>query len=74
MGKNGDEIGRLLSSEAQLFFVVYHSRVDQAIQLRAYAVGRALGGNRVHYCVIDGADLARLVGAYASEFEAAAKA
>jgi hypothetical protein len=75
MGKNGDQIGRLLSSEAQLFFVVYHSKVDQAIheQLRAYALGRALGGNRVFYGVIDGSDLARLIHAYASEFRAAAR-
>lgn len=76
MGKNGDQIGRLVSSEAQLFLVVYHSKVDQAIheQLRAYAVGRALAGNRVYYCVIDGSDLARLVDAYAADFKAAAKA
>jgi len=48
MGKNGDQIGSLLSTEAQLFFVVYDGRVDQAAiheQLRAYAVCRALGGN-----------------------------
>lgn len=75
MGKNGDQIGRLFTSEAQLFFVVYHSKVDQAIheQMRAYAVARALAGNRVYYCVIDGNDLARLVDAYAADFKAAAK-
>lgn len=72
MGKNGDQIGRLLMSEAELFFVVYHSKVDQAIyeQLRAYAVARALSGCRVYYCVIDGDDLNRLVQSYASEFKA----
>jgi hypothetical protein len=75
MGKNGDQIGRLFASEAQLFFVVYHSKVDQAIheQARAYAIGRALAGNRVYYCVIDGDDLARLVEAYPGEFASAAK-
>lgn len=75
MGKNGDQIGRLFTSEAQLFFVVYHGKVDQAIheQMRAYAVARALAGNRVFWSVIDGSDLARLVGAYPDEFKASAK-
>lgn len=76
MGKNGDQIGRLFTSEAQLFFVVYHSKVDQSVheQIRAHAIARALGGNRVYHCVIDGDDLARLVDAYAADFKAAAKA
>jgi hypothetical protein len=75
MGKNGDQIGRLFTSEAQLFFVVYHGKVDQAIheQMRAYAVARALAGNRVYWSVIDGTDLARLVDAYPEEFKASAK-
>lgn len=74
MGANGDQIARLVASEATVFFVVYHSKVDQAIheQMRAYGIARALAGNRVYYCVIDGADLGRLVAAYPEEFEAAA--
>lgn len=75
MGKNGDQIGRLFGSEAELFFVVYHSQVDQSVheQMRAYAAGRALGGNRVLYCVIDGTDLSRLVAAYPSEYKASSR-
>ena len=75
MGKNADQLGRLFTSEAQLYFVVYHSKVDEAIheQMRAYAVARALAGHRIYYCVVDGDDLARLVEAYLAEFTAAAK-
>jgi hypothetical protein len=73
MGKNGDQVARLFASEATVFFVVYHSKVDQSIheQMRAYGIARALTGNRVYYCVIDGTDLARLAAAYADEFAAA---
>jgi hypothetical protein len=73
MGKNGDQIARLFSSEAEVFLVVYHSIVDQAIheQLRAFAVARALGGRHVFYGVLDGQDLGRLVAAYPKEFSAA---
>jgi hypothetical protein len=76
MGKNGDQLGRLFTSEAQLFFVVYHSKIDEAVtqQMRAHALARALGGVRVYYCLIDGDDLARLVAAYPTEFAASAKA
>lgn len=72
MGKNGDQVGRLMSSEASVFFVVYHGKVEQSIheQLQAYGLGRAMAGNRVYYCVIDGQDLARLIGAYPDEFAA----
>jgi hypothetical protein len=73
MGANGDQIARLFGSEAEVFFVVYHGKVDQSIyeHLRAFAVARAAGGSRVYYCVIDGADLARLAAAYPDEFATA---
>jgi hypothetical protein len=76
MGKNGDQLGRLFTSEAQVFFVVYHSKIDEAVtqQMRAYALARALSGVRVYYCQIDGDDLARLVAAYPREFAASAQA
>jgi hypothetical protein len=72
MGKNGDQLGRLFASEAQLFFVVYHSKIDESIvqQMNAYAVARALSGTRIYYGTIDGDDLARLVTAYPKEFAA----
>lgn len=73
MGKNADQLGRLLTSQADVFFVVYHGKIDESVhaQLRAYAVARALNGDRVYYGVIDGDDLHRLVVAYQSEFDRA---
>jgi hypothetical protein len=75
MGKNGDQLGRLFNSEAQVFFVVYHSKIDESViqQMNAYAVARALSGARIYHGVIDGDDLARLVAAYPKEFAASAK-
>jgi hypothetical protein len=74
MGKNGDQLGRLFTSEAQVFFVVYHSKIDEAVvqQMNAYAVARALSGARIYYGLIDGDDLARLVAAYPKEFAGSA--
>jgi hypothetical protein len=75
MGKNGDQLGRLFSSEAQVFFTVYHSKIDESVvqQMSAYAVARALSGTRIYHGVIDGDDLARLIAAYPKEFAASAK-
>jgi hypothetical protein len=76
MGKNGDQLGRLFLSEANLFFVVYHSKIDESVtqQMRAFSLTRALSGARIYYCLIDGDDLARLVAAYPNDFAASAKA
>ncbi|TGK23333.1 hypothetical protein EHQ05_19305 [Leptospira yasudae] len=66
MGRNGDQIQRLLGTEANIFFVVYHSKIEESIiaQLNAFAIGRSLSGNECYYCVIDGNDLQRLFTAY----------
>jgi hypothetical protein len=73
MGKNGDQVARLFASEAAVFLVAYHGKVDQSIheQMRAFGIARAVTGNRVYYCVIDGGDLSRLATAYAEDFAAA---
>jgi hypothetical protein len=75
MGTNGDQLGRLFMSQAQLFFVVYHSKIDESVaqQMYAFAAARALTGTRVYYCLVDGDDLARLVAAYPAEFEASGR-
>lgn len=72
MGKNGDQVGRLFSSDAEAFFVVYHSKVDESVhnQLHAHAIAKSMGGVRVWYCVIDGDDLNRLHQAYPEHFMA----
>jgi hypothetical protein len=74
MGKNGDQLGRLFNSEAQVFFVVYHSKIDESVvqQMSAYAIARALSGVRIYYGLIDGDDLGRLVVAYPAEFSGSA--
>jgi hypothetical protein len=70
MGKNGDQIARLVGSAAEMFFVVYHSKIDESIisQLQAFAIGKSLSGKAIWYGVIDGDDLNRLYQAYATCF------
>lgn len=72
MGKNGDQIARLFGSEADVFFVVYHGKVDQSVheQMHAHALARSLGGRSISYGVIDGDDLNRLLQAYPAAFAA----
>ena len=67
MGKNGDQIARLMGSAAEIFFIVYHSKIDESIvsQLEAFALGKSLSGKAIWYGVIDGDDLNRLYQAYA---------
>lgn len=74
MGKNGDQVGRLMSSDADIFFVVYHSKIDQSVieQMRAYALGRSMAGRHTHYGSIDGQDLRSLVAGHASEWRRSA--
>jgi len=71
MGKNGDQIARLLGSPAEMFFVVYHGKIDESItsQLEAFALGKALSGRAIWYGAIDGDDLNRLCQAYADCFD-----
>jgi hypothetical protein len=70
MGKNGDQIVRLFGASAQMFFVVYHGKIDESItsQLQAFAIGKAISGTTIYYCVIDGDDLNKLVQAYRTYF------
>lgn len=71
MGKNGDQIPRLVGSTAEMFFVVYHGKVDESVasQLEAFALGKALSGKPIYYCIIDGDDLNRLYQAYLGCFK-----
>ncbi len=71
MGKNGDQIARLVSSAADMFFVLYHGKIDESVisQLEAFAVGKAISGGVIYYGVIDGDDLNRLYQAYGDCFK-----
>ncbi len=70
MGKNGDQIARLVGSAAEMFFIVYHGKIDESIvsQLETFALGKSLAGKAIWYGVIDGDDLNRLYQAYADYF------
>jgi hypothetical protein len=70
MGKNGDQIPRLGGSPAEIYIVVYHSKIDESIieQLKAAALVSAMSGKKIYYCTIDGDDLNRLCQAYPKAF------
>ena len=70
MGKNGDQISRLFTSSAEMFFVVYHGKVDESIvsQLEAFSLAKSMIGTTLYYGVIDGDDLNRLYQAYRTCF------
>jgi hypothetical protein len=70
MGKNGDQINRLFDEPAELFLIVYGGQIDSSIvaQMRAFAMGKAIGGQKVMYGIIDGVDLGRLAAAYPAYF------
>jgi len=70
MGANGDQVGRLMSSEADVFFVVYHGKIDESVhaQMQAFALGKSMAGRAVSHGVIDGDDLNRLYQAYRALF------
>jgi hypothetical protein len=71
MGKNGDQINRLFDEPAEVFLIVYGGQIDSSIlaQIRAFAIGRAIGGNKVFYGVVDETDLGRLIAAYPAYFQ-----
>jgi hypothetical protein len=71
MGKNGDQIQRLLKCPAEVFVVQYWGEVaDETVELlqkltelRSYFEGKEL-----LFCMIDGNDSARLIKAYPAQF------
>ena len=72
MGKNGDQIPRLLKVPADIYFIQYWNQVDNStvdlLDQLAHAKA-ALEAKEVLYCVIDGEDTQRLISAYPSFFE-----
>ena len=71
MGKNGDQIQRLFSTDAEVFIVQYHSQIDESVidQMYQLAVAKsAMTGRKIYYGVIDGADSKRIVDAYQEQF------
>jgi hypothetical protein len=72
LGKNGDQIQKLLLSDADVFLVQYWNQVDQTVyeQMKAFAIARSVtnGGETVWWGVIDGSDSARLIASYPDAF------
>lgn len=72
MGKNGDQIQRLLRSSAQVFFVQYWKEIDQSVvdQMEQLALAKSYAEGRcIYFGIIDGDDSSRLVKAYSKFFK-----
>src|SRR5690606_15400058 len=50
MGKNGDQVGRLFGSPAQVYLVVYPGLVHESVlaQMQAFAFGKAISGQKIY--------------------------
>ena len=71
LGKNGDQIQRLFSSPADVFFVQYHDQIDGSVveQMKRLAIANSVTENKlVMFGVIDGDDTDRLIAAYPTQF------
>jgi hypothetical protein len=67
MGKNGDQISRLFQTFADMYILQYWSQIDQSVYelMHSLAISvSAIYRTKVHYCIIDGQDTARLIEAY----------
>lgn len=71
MGKNGDQIQRLVLSPAEIFIIQYQGQIAESVreqlaqlaQLKSYFEEK-----KVWYGIIDGQDTKRLIAAYSQEF------
>lgn len=70
MGANGDQVQRLFSSPAQVFFVQYEGEIKESILdlMARLATAKALTEREVYYGVIDFTDTYRLRLAYPGAF------
>lgn len=71
MGKNGDQLQRLLQADADVFIVQYIGEIGENViaQVAALALARAAAtGKEVTYCIVDGQDTSRLMKAYPEAF------
>src|SRR5579864_4249071 len=70
MGKNGDQIQRLFSSPAQVFFVQYEEEIKESVVdlMARLATAKAVTEREVYYGIIDLTDTYRLRLAYPKAF------
>jgi hypothetical protein len=74
LGKNGDQIQRLFTSEARLFLIQYHGEIAESVveQMAAFARNKSVAtGQEILYGVLDGTDSDRLVAAHPTSFSLA---
>jgi hypothetical protein len=74
LGKNGDQIQRLFTTDAEVFVVQYWDRIDESVltQMGHAAVAKSYAtGKKIYYGVMDGRDSSRLIAAYPTAFELA---
>ncbi len=76
LGKNGDQIQRLLAEPADIYIVQHHREIRPSVlkELEAFANDKASGGKTVYYGIIDGRDSNRLRLAYPGKFKTKPKA
>jgi hypothetical protein len=71
MGANGDQIQRLFEATADLYVVGYIRDVDDRIVdlMQTHAIKNSIASDKkIAFCIIDGADIARLMAAYPTFF------
>lgn len=71
LGKNGDQIQRLFTEDADIFFVQYVDQIAPTViqQMAVFAQAKSLStGRKIYYGVIDGEDSARIVAGYPKAF------
>jgi len=76
MGKNGDQIQRLIEAPAEMFLIQYCRQIEPSVlnQLGRLATAKSvLTGDRCFYGIIDGVDSTRLVKAYPEAFAVTAQ-
>ena|SRR5260221_9958942 len=72
MGKNGDQIQRLLRSSAQVVFVQYWREIDQSVVdlMNDLAIGKSFSeGRTIYFGIINAEDSSRLIQAYPKAFK-----
>jgi len=69
MGKNGDQIQRLFTSSAEVFFVQYVGQIDESVLslMEKLAIAKSyLLQKKIYFGIIDGSDTSRIFEAYSN--------
>lgn len=72
MGKNGDQVSRLIHSQAEVFIIQHWGQIGESIiqEMEEFAKSKSYAtGKRIYIGVIDGQDTRRLILAYKNAFK-----